>query len=133
MTPDEAKRLLAEHGSQYKAAAAAGVSRMVIRRALKRGKAGAGASEPRPTRARSIADFRAAYDKETIVPAKVGAALKALGSGWLYETEFVREAGVSHSDLSMFRDRYAAHVVNARDRRIWVGNTKVAETMRGML
>jgi hypothetical protein len=103
----------------------------MIRKALA---SGAPVTVTKPaSRARTLADFRAAYDKETIVPRKVDSALKALGSGWLYETEFVREAGVSHADLSMFRDRYAAHVVEARDRRIWVGSTRLAETMRGML
>ena len=84
---------------------------------------------------KTLADFRQAYDKATIVPAKVKAALKELGAnGWEYESQFHRIAGVSLSDLAMFRDQFAGHIVNLRDsRRAWAGSEKTAKTMREMI
>lgn len=135
MKSDDATAAISKHGSQTKAAAALGISRGKLRRLL--AKAGQKPAAPvgKPgIRERSIAEFRAQYDLETIVPQRVGAALKALGSTWLYEAEFVKAAGVTTAQLSMFRDRYAAHIVNVKDsRRVWVGSAAVARQMGEML
>jgi len=86
-------------------------------------------------RGKTLSDFRNTYDKATIVPAKVKAALKELGAaGWEYEVAFAKLAGVSLSDLGMFRDEFAGYVVNLRDsRRAWAGSEKTAKTMREMI
>jgi hypothetical protein len=84
---------------------------------------------------KTLADFRNTYDKATIVPSKVKAAIKEIGaSGWEYESQFAKLAGVSLSDLGMFRDEFAGYVVNLRDsRRAWAGSEKTAKTMREMI
>jgi hypothetical protein len=137
MKSDDATAAIAKHGSQTKAAAALGITRGKLRRLL--AKAGPKPAAPAVAaqsriRGRSLSEFRAQYDLETIVPQRVGAALKALGSTWLYEAEFVKAAGVTTAQLSMFRDRYAAHIVNVKDsRRVWVGSAAVARQMGEML
>jgi hypothetical protein len=84
---------------------------------------------------KTLADFRQTYDKATIVPAKVKAALKVLGaSGWEYEVQFSRLAGVSTMDLSAFRDQFAGYIVNLKDnRRAWAGSVKTASMMKEMI
>lgn len=84
---------------------------------------------------KTLSDFRNTYDKATIVPAKVKAALKILGaSGWEYEVAFVKLAGVSLMDLALFREEFAPYIVNLKDnKRAWAGSTKTATTMREML
>jgi hypothetical protein len=93
-------------------------------------------STPVPAvKGKTLADFRQTYDKATIVPAKVKAALKVLGaSGWEYEVQFSRMAGVSTMDLSAFRDQFAGHIVNLKDnRRAWAGSVKTATQMKEMI
>jgi hypothetical protein len=84
---------------------------------------------------KTLSDFRAIYDKSTIVPAKVKAGLKELGaSGWEYEALFSKAIGLSLSDLGMFRDQFADHVVSLKEgRRIWAGSVGVAKQMKEML
>jgi hypothetical protein len=86
-------------------------------------------------KARTLADFRNTYDKATIVPAKVKVALKILGaSGWEYESQFHKLAGVSLMDLALFREEFAEHIVNLKDnKRAWAGSAKTAKMMREML
>jgi len=90
---------------------------------------------PMIKKGKTLSDFRAIYDKSTIVPAKVKAGLKDLGaSGWDYEALFSKAIGVSLSDLAMFRDQFADHVVSLKEgRRIWAGSVCVAKQMRDML
>ena len=88
-----------------------------------------------PRVGRSLAEFRSVYDKATIVPTKVKAALKALGAGgWEYEVQFARTAGVSLADLANFRDQFAPHIVSLREgRRAWAGSAATASAMREMI
>jgi hypothetical protein len=89
---------------------------------------------PMPKGGRSLSEFRNTYDKSTIVPSKLKAAIKALGSqGWEYEVQFIRMAGVSPSDVGNFRDEFAEYIVATRDRRVWAGSVKTAQQMREML
>lgn len=83
---------------------------------------------------RSLSEFRSTYDKATIIPAKVKEALKSLGTGWEYEVQFAKLAGVSLADLGAFRDQFAPHVVSLREgRRAWAGTAATAKQMREML
>jgi len=136
MTKEDAQALLAKHGgNKSMAARQAGIPRRTFVRLLERG------SVPQRSpvvsssvQARSLSDFRQTYDKETIIPRAVQSAFKQLGSGWVYEAEFVKLAGIALKDLAIFRDRYADHLVVVADhRRIWVGKTHVAEEMRRMV
>ncbi len=138
--------LVQKHGSIARAAKAAKLSPSTFRDRLRGGRAGlretrqgkpSSAGAP-AAKAYSLADFKAQFDKSTIVPNKIRAALSALGDGWLYEVEFAQHAGVSLNDLGRFRDAFAAHQLVARaqgrsERRIWVGSKKVADRMRDML
>lgn len=146
MTRDQAQAAMLKHGTQRAAAAALCCSRDTLQRALNR----VDNSEPKRGRplgktttygapvqgggVRSLAEFKNTYDLETIVPKRVEQTFRQMGGGWLYEAEFVKEANVTSAQLSMFRDRYADHIVSVRDsRRIWVGKTAIAEEMRRML
>jgi len=132
MTREEAQALVKKHGTAAAAARAAGVAKQTFSDRL------LGKYPPRvaPTGGtRSLADFRAQYDKATIVPRKVREALHQLGAGWAYEVDFARRAGVSLADLGRFRDQFAAYVVQiGRDsRRAWAGSAATARAMREML
>jgi hypothetical protein len=135
MTRDEAAKLVEKHGSQAKAGQAAGVSARSIRRALARG---AASPHPIPTQAkkagRSLSEFRSLYDKDFIVPNRIKAALKILGGGWEYESQFARMAEVSLADLGNYRDQFADHVITLREsRRAWAGTVATAKAMREMV
>jgi len=127
-------------GASYQAIAnAVGVSKSIVHKAFgarKRGKSlpsPAKATEPKRA-GRSLAEFRATYDKDTIVPGKIKAALKTLGGGWEYEAQFARLAQVSLADLGNYRDQFANHVITLREsRRAWAGTTALAQAMREML
>ena len=135
MTREQVEEAVKRYGSQRKAAVALRVSRKTMRAAMRGG--GKATAAPAPTKAgKSLADFRQQYDKATIIPGKVRAAIKALGaSGWEYEVEFAKLAGVGLADLGRFRDAFAGHVVQiGRDsRRAWAGSLATATAMREML
>lgn len=129
MTKSEAQDLLRKHGTKTKAADAVGVGRGVITRALAQGSDG---EKPAAKKGRSLAEFRALYDKDYIVPRKVKAALKELSDGWEYEVQFAKDAGVSLADLSAYREQFADHVVQIgrESRRVWAGTVGLARELR---
>ena len=136
MTQEEAQTAVAKHGSIRKASKVLAISREHLA-AVVRGTDVPKLAHVKPQSripVKSLKDFRNIYDQETIVPQRVETALKELGVGWLYEMEFGKLANVTSTQLSVFRDRYAANIVTVRDsRRIWVGKASVAEDMRRML
>lgn len=112
-----------------------GVSRSTLRDRLR--KAGKVAAPEPQERAigRPLADFRSQHDKNFIVPRKVRAALEALSTGWLYEIEFAKLAGVSLADLGHFRAQFEENIVAIRrdgGKRAWA-RKDVAAKMREML
>lgn len=131
---DDLLAALKKHGTQEKAAAALGIARSTLTRRLKRSGA---IPTPEPKAAgKSLVDFRNLYDKSTIIPKRIDAALKQLGgSGWEFEVQFAKMAGVSLVDLGHFRDQYAEHVVtlNRDSKRAWAGTKAAAQKMREML
>lgn len=141
MTRDDAKALVKKHGSRAAAARAAGMSPRTFDRRL----AGIVVTHPEkakhssqpplgPKVGRSLADFRAAHDKNFIVPAKIKAALKALGDGWEYEAQFIRLAGVSQSDMGNFREQFSEYIVIVdRTKRVWAGSKATAARLRDMV
>ena len=90
-------------------------------------KAAAGSSK-------SLADFRATYDKNYVVPKKIEEGLKKLGKkGWQYEVEFIRTCGISTTDLATFRDQFEEYYVNVGGRnpkRVWGGSKELVEEMK---
>lgn len=142
MTRQEAEAAVKQYGSINKAARSVGVRKSTISNALKGITKAAGKLPTAKTAAaavkrqgKTLNDFRQTYDKATIVPAKIKAALVVLGAGgWDYESQFARLAGVSLADLGTFRDQFADYVVALRDsRRAWAGSKATAKQMREML
>jgi len=131
MKREEAEALVKQHGSQQAAARNARCAKSTIWAALHSKSSAHGT----PTaRGRSLSEFRQTYDKSTIIPSRVRAALKTLAGGWEYEVQFAKLAGVSLADLGLFRDEFAGHVVTLREgRRAWAGTVKTAQAMREML
>jgi len=84
---------------------------------------------------RTLTEFRSEYDKDYIVPKKIKAAIKQVGAGWAYESEFAKLAQVSLADLANYRDMFAEHVVTLREkgRRAWAGSVATAKAMREMI
>lgn len=88
---------------------------------------------------KTIADFKAAHDPNVIVPAKIRTALAAIEKEgpehWLYESDFMRLAGLSTTQIALFRDQFAAHIIEAtvgrNMKRVYFGSAKVAAKLRG--
>jgi hypothetical protein len=92
--------------------------------------------EPKPAKGKSLADFRRTYDKDFIVPQKIKTALAQLGAGgWETELNFARSAGVSMSDIGLFREQFQDHVVLVErgSKRIWAGSKALAAKLREMV
>lgn len=95
-------------------------------------------SETMPKKkAKTLADFRAAFDPAIIVPVKIKAGLASLRKegreAWEAESEFLQRAGVANCQISAYRDNFAAHIVEAgvrNPKRFWFADTKVAEKAR---
>ena len=141
MTTADAKAAVAKYGSQSAAARALGVGRMTVhdachgRRMVNKVSHAQTDKPATGAKVKTLSDFRATYDKATIIPATLKAALKLLGgSGWEYEVQFARNAGVSLTDLANFREMFAPNIVNLRDnRRAWAGTAGTAKIMREMI
>jgi hypothetical protein len=138
MTDAEAVK---KHGGIRAAARSLGVPYTTFSKRLKRevgGKtAGAAvkvAAKVASAPVKGIADFRNLYDKDTIVPLKIRAAIKRLTpSGWEYEMVFAKDAGVGSADMATYRDQFADYVVVTRDRKVWAGSVKLANELRRMI
>ena len=93
-------------------------------------------STPKPT-GKTLADFRAAHDKNVIVPAKIKKALADMEAehpeNWSYESDFMKRAGISQTDLGAFRDQFAEHIVETTGKNtklVWFASAKVAAKVR---
>ena len=89
-----------------------------------------------PSMGRSLDEFRAAHDKGYIVPQKIREALEKLGETWVYESEFLKLAGLSTTDLATYREEFADFVVIAdrsSKRRVWCGTLEFAANLREMV
>ena len=90
---------------------------------------------------RTLTDFRAAHDKNVIVPNKIKAALESLKKigpeHHEYEAEFIKLSGVSQTDMGLFRDQFSEHIVETpaqhgrSSKRVWFADPKVAAKVRG--
>jgi len=88
-------------------------------------------------KAKTLADFRAAHDKNVIVPSRIKAALASLlkdgKDNWCYELEFLKIAGLSTTDLGMFRDQFLDHIVETggkTPKRVWFASADIARKVR---
>lgn len=92
---------------------------------------------PATTPKNSLATFREAHDRNVIVPRKIKTALaellKAGNENWVYESDLLSLAKISTTDLAMFREQFAAHIVETtgkNPKRVWFASPKVAEAAR---
>lgn len=135
MNKKQALQLLKKHnGNATKAAAEAKMIRSTFQRLVKSEKLEKEIIEEIPSK-KALGDFRELYDKSYFIPKKIKAALAKLGSGWVYEMEFAKNAGVSLTDLHSVREQFIDYVVQiGRDgRRVWSGSKTMAEQMRKMI
>lgn len=90
---------------------------------------------------RTLATFRAAHDRNVIVPNKIRAAIEQIRKvgpeHYEYEADLIRMAGISQSDMGLFRDQFEAHIVETRStpgsknpKRVYFGDPKVAAKVR---
>jgi len=90
---------------------------------------------------KTIADFRSAHDTNVIVPNKIRAALAAMlkegAEQWEYELEFIKRAGISNTQMGMFREQFIDHIIEAGSgvggraaKRVWFADAKVAKKLR---
>jgi hypothetical protein len=90
--------------------------------------------------ARTLNDFRAAHDRDVIVPRKIKDALATMAKKhrehFEYESDFVKLAGISQTDLGAFREQFADHVVvtanvhGKSSKRVWFATAAAAKAAR---
>jgi hypothetical protein len=132
----EMRQMRADGMSIRQIAEKIGVHHSCLSRAFngRKGSKVAAVTTPIKKAGRTLTEFRAAYDKDTIIPGKIKAALKALGNGWEYEVGFAKLAGVSLADLGNYRDQFSPYVIALKEtRRAWAGSMATAKAMREML
>src|SRR5262245_27635058 len=96
---------------------------------------------PAKTTARTVADYKAAFDPDVIVPNKIRAALATLlkegAEHWEYEIDFTKRAGLNATQFARYRDEFKAHFVETPStggrspKRVWFSDAKVAKKLRG--
>jgi hypothetical protein len=88
---------------------------------------------------KTLAEFRAKFDRSVVVPAKIRAALEQLRKdgpeAWEYEADFVKRAAISQSEVAGYREQFEEHVVLVREtgrneRKVWFADPKVAAKVR---
>lgn len=102
-----------------------------------------------PVTSRNLSTFRASHDRNVIVPNKIKAALADMAAkegpeSYAYEgadpeggVPFIKRAGISQSDVGLFREQFADHVVDlpndsrSRGKRVWFATAKAAKAARG--
>lgn len=93
----------------------------------------------RPTGGKSLEAFRAAHDRDYIIPARIKESLNELGESWEYEADFIRRCGVSQIDFAAYRDQFTDFFINTdgshrnRGKRVWAGTKAFAAKLREVL
>lgn len=91
-------------------------------------------------KSKTLAQFREKYDPSVAVPNKIRKALadmKAEGAdSWEYELDFIKRANSSPSEIALYREQFAGHVVEVRERsrgtkRVWFADVGVAKKALG--
>ncbi len=90
---------------------------------------------------RTLATFRAAHDRNVIVPNKIRAAIEQIRKvgpeHYEYEADLIRMAGISQADIGQYRDQFEDHIVvtastgsSRNPKRVYFGDPKVAAKVR---
>ena len=91
--------------------------------------------KPKPV-GKSREEFRRLHDRSFIVPTRITAASKALGKvGWVYESEFIKLACISQTDIGAYRDGFSDYIVETKghnSKRAWCGSKELATEFREM-
>lgn len=93
-------------------------------------------------KAKTLADFRTLHDLNVIVPNKIRAAFDAMlkegPEQWDYESDFIKRAGISQTQLGAFHEQFLEHIIETpghnggrAGRRVWIADIKVAKKLRG--
>ena len=143
MNAEEILKAVKKYGSCRAAGRELGISHSYISRTVKKMAGKDMSAQPvakgnatRPKAVKTLSDFRQAYDKDTIVPAKIKEGLAVLGpDGWEYEIEFAKMCGVSLYDMGRVRDKFADYIVpvNRNTKRAWAGSKSLASKMKEMV
>lgn len=99
-------------------------------------------AKAKPGKSKTLADFKAEYDPDVRIPAKIRAGLASLlaegREAWEYEQEFLRRCGtgVGNSHITMYRPPFEKHIVEVKQggknlKRVWFADVKVAAKARG--
>jgi hypothetical protein len=96
-------------------------------------------TKPKP---RTVADFKAAHDRDTIIPNKIRAGLaKLLEMGpehYEYAEQFRALCGLQSAELAQYKGLFKRHWFvaqsmssgGAREKQVWFGDAKVADRLR---
>jgi hypothetical protein len=94
------------------------------------------------SKAKTLADFRAAHDPDVMIPNRIRAGLAAIEKEgpehYLYGSDFLKLTGLSTTQLAAYREQFAAHIVDAplsgsggrSSKRAYFGNAKVAAKLK---
>lgn len=86
---------------------------------------------------KTLADLRAKYDVNVIVPTRIkarfAAMLKIGPEEHDYEADFLKAAGIANAQISPFREQFKKHIATTKGqnpKRIWFADPKVAAKFR---
>lgn len=89
---------------------------------------------------KTLASFRALFDPDVRIPAAINAALESLAKdggpeAWEYEADFIKRAGISTSQIGVYREQFDKHIAVAREKgksekKAWFADSKVAAKAR---
>lgn len=96
------------------------------------------ATKPKP---KTLSDFRAAHDKNFVIPEKIKAGLAKIGKdNWEYEVDFMKLCGVGTVDFAKFREQFEEFFVIVPGtngmksaKRVWAGSKAAAAKLREMV
>jgi hypothetical protein len=92
-----------------------------------------------PQKGKDLEAFRAAHDRDFIVPERIKAGLAALGDSWEYEGEFTRRCGIASQELPKYRDTFKEYWIETprpsggSAKRVWAGTKAFAAKLRASL
>jgi len=135
ITKEDVEQALETHDRQSDAAESLGISVRHMMRLRNEGEPVKVTLKVSSKVGKSLAEFKATYDKDTIVPQKIRDALEQLGEGWEYESAFAKLAGISMTDMGTYREQFADHLVYLRRdaKKVWAGTKKLVALVREML